>query len=96
MAFALDPGAKAEIDPCLTEMASTLLPVCEQVASIQRFVETRSSYRYPLVFHAVAGAMRGILSEWLLLMARMEHLLRKGQLNLQALIYHCQVRHDMT
>ena len=44
-----------------------------------------------LVFHAVAASMRGLLGDWLLLVTQLEHQLRQGGLNMQALIFHCQV-----
>ena len=50
---------------------------------LQRFIETRSGYQYPLVFHAVAAAMRSLLADWTLLVTQLEHQLRLGQLNLQ-------------
>ena len=60
----------------------------EYVAVLQRFVETRSSYARPMVFHAVAAAMRTLLSDWTLLVTQLEHQLRLGQLNLQVWRVH--------
>lgn len=39
---------------------------------------------------ALAAAMRGLLQQWLLLVAQLEHQMRCGRLTLQALVYHCQ------
>ncbi|GAX72609.1 hypothetical protein CEUSTIGMA_g65.t1 [Chlamydomonas eustigma] len=80
----------ADLEPSLLEMVEKVLPLCEYVAVLQRFIETRSSYSYPLVFHAVTASLRGLLGDWLLLVTQLEHQLRQGQLNMQALIFHCQ------
>ncbi len=55
-----------------------------------RFVETRSGPEYSIVAQALAAAMRGLLQEWLLMVTQLEHTMRKGQLGMQALLYHCQ------
>lgn len=81
---------KGQLEPALQEMAARMLPLCEYVAVIQRFVETRREYGWGLVCQALAGAMRNVLQDWELMVAQLEHQLRTGKLTLQALWYYVQ------
>eukprot|EP00955_Chlamydomonas_euryale_P089086 364435-Chlamydomonas_euryale.AAC.5 len=69
----------------------TLELPCAALHLAQRFVETRSGYGFPMVFHAVASAMGELLADWMMLVTQLDHQLRLGALNLQALTFHCQV-----
>eukprot|EP00897_Mesotaenium_endlicherianum_P001345 jgi/Mesen1/1238/ME000129S00337 len=55
--FTIDPS----LDPSAQELASRILPLCESVDAIQRFVERRSQPQEGLVSHALAGALRALL-----------------------------------
>jgi hypothetical protein len=66
------------------------LPRSEYVALVQRYVETRHAYEWGLVCQALAGAMRGVLQDWELMVAQLEHQQRAGRLTLQALWYYVQ------
>jgi len=86
LTFAVQPG----LEPCLQELVERVVPLCEYVAVLQRFVETRSAPTCGLVSHAVAAAVRGLLQDWWLMVTQLEHQLRLGRLTLQALVFHCQ------
>ncbi|KAL4425465.1 hypothetical protein ABPG75_009481 [Micractinium tetrahymenae] len=81
---------RGQLEPALQEMAGRMLPICEYVATIQRFVETRRAYEWGLVCQALAGAMRHVLQDWELMVAQLEHQLRSSKLTLQALWYYVQ------
>ncbi|PSC76155.1 Gamma-tubulin complex component 2 [Micractinium conductrix] len=83
-------AARGSLEPALQEMATRMLPICEYVAVIQRFVETRRAYAWGLVCQALAGAMRHVLQDWELMVAQLESQLRSGKLTLQALWYYVQ------
>eukprot|EP00873_Tetraselmis_striata_P043027 jgi/Tetstr1/463291/TSEL_008215.t1 len=86
VAFEVD----ASLEPALQEMVERLLPICEYVAIIQRFVETRSGYEQGMVCQATAAAMRSLLHDWHLMVAQLEHQFRTGYLSVQALWFYCQ------
>ena len=82
--------ARGQLEPALLEMATRILPLCECVAVISRFAETRRRFEWGLVSQALAGAMRGVLQDWELMIAQLEHQLRNGKLTLQGLWYYVQ------
>jgi gamma-tubulin complex component 2 len=82
--------ARGQLEPALLEIATRMLPLCECVAVVQRFVETRRGFAWGLVCQALAGGMRGVLQDWSLMLAQLEHQLRRGKLTMQALWYYVQ------
>jgi gamma-tubulin complex component 2 len=82
--------ARGQLEPALLEMATRMLPLCECVAVVSRYAETRRRYEWGVVCQALAGAMRGVLQDWDLMIAQLEHQLREGKLTLQALWYYVQ------
>lgn len=88
LTFALADGLGLE--PCLAELVHRVLPICDYVAVLQRFIETRSALTYGRVSHAVAAALWRLLQDWMLMVTQLEHQLRLGTLRLQALVYYCQ------
>lgn len=48
-------------DASQREMVGRLLPLCEAVALLQRWVEARSAFGYGTVSHALAAAFRALL-----------------------------------
>ncbi|KAG2453505.1 hypothetical protein HYH02_001725 [Chlamydomonas schloesseri] len=95
-------GANAR-GPCLTfavredlvhdtlrERVAPLLPICDYVAALQRFVETRSAHCYGMVTHALAAALRGYLEDWQVMVAMMENQMLRGALDLTRLTFYCQ------
>lgn len=82
--------ARGQLEPALLEMATRMLPLCECVAVVSRYAESRRRYEWGVVCQALAGAMRGVLQDWDLMIAQLEHQLREGKLTLQALWYYVQ------
>ncbi|GIL70922.1 hypothetical protein Vretimale_4032 [Volvox reticuliferus] len=96
-------AATAATGPCLTfvvredlvhetlkERVAPLLPICDYVAALQRFVETRSAHCYGTVTHALAAALRGYLEDWQVMAAMMENQMLRGALDLTRLTFYCQ------
>ena len=50
---------------------------------VQRFAETRSAFEAGGVAHALAAALRDLLSDWHLFVTQLEHQMRVGKLTLQ-------------
>jgi len=56
----------------------------EDAALVERWAETRAAAAWGRVCHAVAGELRGLLADWRLMLAQLEHQLLTGRLTLQA------------
>ncbi|GLC59399.1 hypothetical protein PLESTB_001482000 [Pleodorina starrii] len=96
-------GASPPMGPCLKfavredlvhetlrERVAPLLPICDYVAALQRFVETRSAHCYGTVTHALAAALRSYLEDWQVMVAMMENQMLRGALDLTRLTFYCQ------
>ena len=82
---------QGRLEPALHEMAIRMLPLCEYVVTLQRYVETRCSrYEWGRVCHALAAALRSVLYDWDLMVAQLESQLKAGKLTLQGLWYYVQ------
>lgn len=65
---------------------SACLPLrSESVATLRRFVDTRSAAGWGAVAHAFAAGLRQLLSEWSLFTAQLEHRALCGALPLQVM-----------
>jgi len=78
------------LEPCLQEMVERVLPICDYVVVLQRYIETRTSQQHGLVSNAVAATLRSLLDDWLLMVTQLENQLRLGSLSLQSLTFYCQ------
>lgn len=58
-------------------------PYSESVATLRRFVDTRSAAGWGAVANALAAGLRQLLSEWALFTAQLEHRALCGALPLQ-------------
>lgn len=84
-------GCEAELDPSMREMVTKMVPLSKYVMMVRRFSETKNAYTSGLVNQALAGAMRGMLLDWDLMVAQIESQLRSGKsFTLQALWYYVQ------
>ena len=84
-------GCEAELDPSMREMVMKMIPLSKYVMMVKRFSETENAYSSGLVNQALAGAMRGMLLDWDLMIAQIESQLRSGKsFTLQALWYYVQ------
>ncbi|WIA09445.1 hypothetical protein OEZ85_008849 [Tetradesmus obliquus] len=81
---------KGVTEPSLVEQVERLLPLCECVYTVKRFVETRSRIDHPKVAQALAAAVRELQREWWLVVVQLDHLQRLGQLSLASLLYYCR------
>ncbi|KAK9817974.1 hypothetical protein WJX72_005158 [[Myrmecia] bisecta] len=82
---------EGQLEPALQELATRLLPMCEHVVVVERFVETRSAFGWGLVCQAVAASMRSLLQDWQLMVTQLEHQMLIGRLTLQVLWFYCQL-----
>ncbi|KAK9863562.1 hypothetical protein WJX84_003827 [Apatococcus fuscideae] len=77
-------------DPALLELVTRMLPICDHVVVIERFIERRMAYEWGLVSHALGAAMRDLLGDWYLMVTQLEHQLLLGRLTLQAVWFYVQ------
>ncbi|CAN6452388.1 unnamed protein product [Victoria cruziana] len=78
------------MDLVLQELTKRIFPICENFLVINQFVESRSHFRYGLVNHAFAAALRAFLLDYQAMVAQLEHQFRLGKLSLQGLWFFCQ------
>ncbi|XP_061611786.1 gamma-tubulin complex component 2 isoform X2 [Phyllopteryx taeniolatus] len=80
----------ATLDTSVKELVQRILPVASDYSTVTRFVEEKSSFEYGQVNHALTAAMRTLLKEYLILVAQLEHVHRRGLLSLQKLWFYLQ------
>ncbi|XP_057682566.1 gamma-tubulin complex component 2 isoform X2 [Corythoichthys intestinalis] len=80
----------AALDASVKELVHRILPVASYYSAVTRFVEEKSSFEYGQVNHALTAAMRTLLKEYLILVAQLEHVHRRGLLSLQKLWFYLQ------
>eukprot|EP00210_Caulerpa_lentillifera_P000713 g690.t1 len=67
-----------------------ILPLCESVLIVQRFIEMRSGLEYGTVCHAISASIQSILDDWFLLVTQLEGQLIEGKLTFQKLWFYVQ------
>eukprot|EP00268_Persea_americana_P040794 TRINITY_DN4059_c0_g1_i2.p1 TRINITY_DN4059_c0_g1~~TRINITY_DN4059_c0_g1_i2.p1 ORF type:complete len:721 (-),score=119.90 TRINITY_DN4059_c0_g1_i2:271-2433(-) len=80
----------ASTDLALQEMTKRIFPLCENFLVITQFVESRSHFKYGLVNHAFAAAIRALLLDYEAMVAQLEHQFRLGRLSIQGLWFYSQ------
>jgi gamma-tubulin complex component 2 len=80
----------ATLDLSLADLVDRILPLTDYYVRIVRFVDLRHNYEFGLVNHALCGAVRELLREYLILIAQLEHQLALSQLSLQKLWFYVQ------
>ncbi|KAG0361519.1 hypothetical protein BG005_008109 [Podila minutissima] len=79
------------LDPSLQDLASRILPLASIYLSLEAFVELHSRFEYGFVSHALCAAIRGLLKEYLILIAQLENQFRSSpDFTLQKLWYYIQ------
>ncbi|KAG0036913.1 hypothetical protein BGZ82_003472 [Podila clonocystis] len=79
------------LDPSLRDLASRILPLASIYLSLEEFVELHSRFEYGFVSHALCAAIRGLLKEYLILIAQLENQFRSSpDFTLQKLWYYIQ------
>ena len=81
---------ESSADSSLKELVGRMLPICEYVLAVTRYVETRFAYSEGRTAHALAAGMKEVLWDWNLMVAQLEHQLRSGRLTLQGMWFYCQ------
>ena len=84
--FAVDKA----LDVSLRALVDRILPVCGCYSVVSRFVEDKSRFVQGMVNQALCAAMRGLLKEYRVVVAQLEHQFRLNQLSLQKLWYYVQ------
>ncbi|KAF9406891.1 hypothetical protein BGZ94_002913 [Podila epigama] len=78
-------------DPSLRDLATRILPLASIYLSLEAFVELHSRFEYGFVSHALCAAIRGLLKEYLILIAQLENQFRSSpDFTLQKLWYYIQ------
>ena len=67
-----------------------MLPLCNNHDQIQEFVNVHSQFEFGLVSHALCGAIRILLKEYLLLVTQLDTEFMKADLTLQKVWFYVQ------
>lgn len=86
LSFQLNGG----MDSSCRELLQRMIPLCEAVVVVQRFIETRSGLEYGTVCHALAAAMQDLMDDWMVLVTQLETQLRSSKLAMQTLWFYVQ------
>ncbi|CAF1021358.1 unnamed protein product [Rotaria sp. Silwood1] len=78
------------LDPTLRDLARRMVPLCSNHSLIVRFIEDRSQYKYGLINHALAGALREVVQRYYVFVSQLETQQQQGQLTLQTLWFHTE------
>lgn len=78
------------LDLSMHALVNRILPLCGYYSTISRFLEEFSRFEYGIVNQALCASMRGVVKEYLILVAQLEHQHNLQQLSLQKLWYYIQ------
>lgn len=78
------------LDPSLQSLVQRILPLCSNYSLVNRFIEEHSKFTHGTVHQALSSSIRGLVREYLLLVAQLEYQFTCGQLTLQKLWYYVQ------
>ena len=78
------------LDLSLRNLVERILPICSSYSTVVKFIEEKSTFYEGRVNQALSAAMRGLVREYCVVVAQLEHQLRIGQLSLQKLWYYVQ------
>lgn len=67
----------------------------ESVVIMERWAEVGMGYSHGRVCHAVAGAMKGLIQDWNLMIVQLEHQMLTGHLTLQVGRIACMLAFSM-
>lgn len=74
----------------LSAVFEAILPVANQYAYVNNYVQIHSRFEFGLVQHAFCAAIRTLLKQYLILVAQLEHQLRNRQLTALRAWYYIQ------
>ena len=75
-------------DLSLQFLVTKMLPLCNNHDFIQEFVNVHSQFEFGLVSHALCGAIRVLLKEYLLLVTQLDTEFMKADLTLQKVWFY--------
>ena len=78
------------LDVSLKTLVNRILPVCTYYSVVTRFIQDKSTFYEGRVNQALCAAMRGLVKEYCVVVAQLEHQLHLNQLSLQKLWYYVQ------
>lgn len=78
------------LDVSLKTLVNRILPICSSYSIITRFIQEKSTFLQGRVNQALCAAMRGLVREYCVVVAQLEHQLLLSQLSLQKLWYYVQ------
>ncbi|CAF0745851.1 unnamed protein product [Adineta ricciae] len=78
------------LDATLRDLARRMVPLCSNHSLVVRFIEDRLQYRYGLINHALAGALREVVQRYYVFVSQLETQQQQGQLTLQTLWFHTE------
>lgn len=78
------------LDRSLLSLVNKVLPVCSHYSTVSRFIEDKSKFIHGMVNQALCSSMKGLLKEYLVIVAQLEYQLHYNQLTLQKLWYYVQ------
>ncbi|CAI2734256.1 unnamed protein product [Schistosoma spindalis] len=79
-----------KMTPALSDTVNKILPVCSDYSTVSRFIGEKSTFEYGTVNQALAGAMRGLLKDYLILLCQLEYQYKIGQLGIVKLHFFLQ------
>ena len=84
--FALDQT----LDISLQSLVRRLLPLCSNYSTVNRFIEEHAKFVHGMINQALSASMRGLIREYFLVVAQLEHQYNCGELTLQKMRYYVQ------
>ena len=61
------------LDPSLRNLVERVLPICSNYSAVVRFIEEKSTFYEGRVNQALSAAMRGLVKEYCVVVAQLEH-----------------------
>lgn len=78
------------LDVSLKTLVNRILPICSSYSIVTRFIKEKSTFLQGRVNQALCASMRGLVREYCVVVAQLEHQVVLGQLTLQKLWYYVQ------
>ncbi|KAH8865512.1 Gamma-tubulin complex component 2 [Schistosoma japonicum] len=79
-----------KMTPTLLDTVNKILPVCSDYSTVARFLGEKSTFEHGMVNQALAGAMRSLLKDYLILICHLEYQYKIGQLGIVKLHFFLQ------
>jgi gamma-tubulin complex component 2 len=78
------------LDVSLQSLLARMLPLCTHYSLVCRFIQEHSKFKHGTINQALAASMRGLIEEYLLVIAQLEYQLEIRELTLQKMWYYIQ------